>query len=83
MAADVAVSIGVGDRLGVGLADGLAVLVGVGVTDAEGAMMDRSGQVHPTVSVETSHSPTTAVRRPCKDLALLTWGSLAERVLRG
>ena len=47
----VAASVCVGDGLGVGLAEGLAVLVGVGLAFGCGEVRDNKGQLQPTVII--------------------------------
>ena len=74
---------GVGLQGSVGVAEGLGVLVGVGVAEGEGAIIESSGQVQPTLSVDASHSPTTAILRPRKRLAFPTGATWAPRALGG
>lgn len=83
VAVAVAVCSGVGLHGSVGVAEGLGVLVGVGVAEGEGAIIESSGQVQPTLSVDASHSPTTAILRPRKRLAFPTGATWAPRALGG
>ena len=61
MAAGVAVSMGVGDGLGVGLAEGLAVLVGVGLAFGCGEVRDNKGQLQPMVIISATTAITSTV----------------------